>query len=559
MDSAHITAGANFEVLLAAVPRAQIKPASPEENTCAYLLFYPLVSSCAYPLFKSRKLRPFSRKPQTTSACTAQGSPAWCDKAFTGLTDTQGSIETTVLDPPPAHVSNIPLSVLMYPGFNGKFLCEYQPWFDSKDNGNNGHKNVGYDEKLPPTAVGQDNYMVSVGCNINFVDFYGHTPGFNLDATNTVYSDIKLRSDLTFAILEDEGAFFNACNGTDEGATKSCIESNLEADMDYIHNNYTLPNPSRYWMDQGAFVVGYFGACGDFTALNCTNDPTDWQDIWGDVNTYVNTTHSYNFKFIFNFGKFNTPSESNFQTPSITAGEYGWPQPILHYNPANSSTQFCWGNNSESPNCTQYLDTLYCDTVHGSGCSGQWSSPGQITVGILYKGFDDTPASWGKDRIIAQQCGQVLIDTANEMAQYFQNNSQYTLPYVQVATWNDYEEGTEVETGINNCYTVQNVAIVGQNLQWNLMSSDSNANLDTVHHFTVWWSPYTDPNQTLHVGATNISANSTSMSIPISHLSLPDPSPDYKLNLYVEMIGMPLIMNQMSGAVACTVHGAECY
>jgi hypothetical protein len=103
----------------------------------------------------------------------------------------------------------------------------------------------------------------------------------------------------------------------------------------------------------------------------------------------------------------------------------------------------------------QYLDTLYCDTVHGSGCSTLWSSPGQITVGVLYKGFDDStlPAPWGKDRVIAQQCGQVLIDTADEIGKYFPN-SQYTLPYVQIATWNVYEEGTEVETGINNCYSV---------------------------------------------------------------------------------------------------------
>ncbi len=450
----------------------------------------------------------------------------------------------------------------MYPGFNGKFLCEYQPWFNSQGN-NEGHLNVGYDENLSQTVVGQDNYMVGVGCNINFVNFYGTTDshhGFDKATTDQVYSDIKKRSDLQFAVLEDVGAFKTACLNLDESATKSCIVGGLEQDMDYIHANYATSTSSHYWMDQGSFVVGYFGTCADFPALNCTGEPpVDWEYIWTQVNNYVNVTNSYEFKFIFEFGKFDTPGQSDFQTPSITAGEYGWPQPIAGYNSSNSSTQFCWGNGSETPNCTQYLDTLYCDTVHGSGCSGQWSSSGQITVGILYKGFDDTHASWGKDRIIAQQCGQVLIDTANEMGQWFQNNSQYTLPYVQVATWNDYEEGTEVETGINNCYSVQNVAIVGQNLQWNLVSSDSNANLDTVHHFTVWWSPYTDPNQTLHVGATNISATSTSMSIPISDLSLPDPSPDYKLNLYVEMVGMPLIINQVSGAVTCTVHGAECY
>jgi hypothetical protein len=71
-----------------------------------------------------------------TSACTASGNPLWCDSGFSGLTDTQGSIETVLFDPPPAHVSNVPLNTLMYSGFNGQFLCEYQPWFDSRDQGN---------------------------------------------------------------------------------------------------------------------------------------------------------------------------------------------------------------------------------------------------------------------------------------------------------------------------------------------------------------------------------------------------------------------------------------
>lgn len=317
--------------------------------------------------------------------------------------------------------------------------------------------------------------------------------------------------------------------------------------MDYVHGHYA--NPSYYWMDQGAFVIGYFGACSDFSKLKC---PGDWEAIWGTVSSYVNS-HNYNFKFIFNFGNFSTPSVSDFQAPAITAGEYGWPQPIVYNPTGDTTTQFCWGNNSQTPNCTQYLDTLYCDTVHGSGCTGQWSGSGQITVGVLYKGFDDTKASWSQDKVIAQQCGQVLIDTAAEMAKYFANQNQYTLPYVQVATWNDYEEGTEAETGINNCYTVTNAYTANGSLNWSLTASDPTyANLDTIHHFTIWWATVSDPNQRLTVAATNIQPSGTTMSIPLSQLNLPHPAPDYMLNLYIEMVGQPLIVNQMSTAVEYT-------
>ncbi len=35
-------------------------------------------------------------------------------------------------------------------------------------------------------------------------------------------------------------------------------------------------------------------------------------------------------------------------------------------------------------------------------------------------------------------------------------------------------------------------------------------------------------------------------SIPLSSLKLPSPAPNYTIYLYVEMVGMPLILNQMS-------------
>ena len=88
------------------------------------------------------------------------------------------------------------------------------------------------------------------------------------------------------------------------------------------------------------------------------------------------------------------------------------------------------------------------------------SHPSQLTIGALWKGFDDNNASWGKNRVIAQQCGQVLLNTAKEISKYF-GGSNPQIPYVQVVTWNDYEEGTAVEDGIDNCYTV-NASLSGR-------------------------------------------------------------------------------------------------
>src|SRR5262249_33728770 len=37
--------------------------------------------------------------------------------------------------------------------------------------------------------------------------------------------------------------------------------------------------------------------------------------------------------------------------------------------------------------------------------------PSEQTIGASYKGFNDTLASWGQDRIMGQQCGQTWLET----------------------------------------------------------------------------------------------------------------------------------------------------
>jgi len=90
-----------------------------------------------------------------------------------------------------------------------------------------------------------------------------------------------------------------------------------------------------------------------------------------------------------------------------------------------------------------------------------------------FKGFDDYEAGWSQDRIITQGCGTTWLNTFNEPNNYFTTSS---IPYMMVATWDDYEEGTEIETGISNClndssFTLQNPA--GGVLHWSFTFDSS--------------------------------------------------------------------------------------
>jgi hypothetical protein len=162
-----------------------------------------------------------------------------------------------------------------------------------------------------------------------------------------------------------------------------------------------------------------------------------------------------------------------------------------------------------------------------------------LTIGALYKGFDDFEASWSANRVTAQQCGQVLLNTANEISKYF-GGTKPQLPYVQVITWNDYEEGTAIEDGIDNCYTV-NSSISGNVLSWSLVASDPvYASTSTVHHFTVY---YADASNNLYLAADNLPVSTNS-------LDLSTVVPPGIWTIYVEMVGQPLIINRMSNGLS---------
>jgi hypothetical protein len=452
-----------------------------------------------------------------TSLCSSSNdpgvNPAYCTALFDGFGSNPNDIGVQTLVPgsPAGHVSNLSIKQLMYSGWNGRVVCEYQPWF-----GLSSHKAVGYNENLPATVAAQDSYMLAEGCDIVLVDYYGalsSNQSFNLATTNTVFADTNGRSGypLKFGIMEDKGALKSTCptSGQTESATVTCLQNSLMKEMDYINANYA--NSPAYWTDGGQPVVAYFGGKSDWPVLTAT----DWDSVWAAVKNHTDT-YSIPFKYIFQFG--------SFTSNAYDAGRYGWVQP-----PAYGSTQqFWWGaNNGSSP---VYLDNLY---------NAGLSHPSQLTIGALYKGFDDFEASWSGNRAVAQQCGQVLLKTANEISKYF-GGTKPQIPYVQVITWNDYEEGTAVEEGIDNCYTVSS-SMSGNVLSWSLVASDAvYASTSTVHHFTVY---YADASNNLYVAANSLSVGTNS-------LDLSTIIPPGTWTIYVEMVGQPLIINRMSNGVA---------
>ncbi len=74
---------------------------------------------------------------------------------------------------------------------------------------------------------------------------------------------------------------------------------------------------------------------------------------------------------------------------------------------------------------------------------------GKVIVGGIWPGFNDTKASWSLNRHMNRRCGQTFEDTLKVFHHF--DDPEHPMPFLLIATWNDYEEGTQIETGVSDC------------------------------------------------------------------------------------------------------------
>jgi PKD repeat protein len=158
----------------------------------------------------------------------------------------------------------------------------------------------------------------------------------------------------------------------------------------------------------------------------------------------------------------------------------------------------------------------------------------KVVMADAWKGFNDVLASWSKNRVVDQQCGQTWLASTAELSKFYSSSNQ--LPFLQIPTWNDYEEGTTIESGIDNCVSVT-ASASGNSLQWQL----GGAGLEnTIDHYTAFIS--TDGENLMPL-----------KDIPIGTYSLDLSQFDLaagNYTFYVKAVGKASLKNQMSNAAA---------
>jgi hypothetical protein len=274
-----------------------------------------------------------------------------------------------------------------------ELLAAYQPWF-----GRPGHINVGYNSQDPVQQQKQITQAKNLGIQAFVVNWYGAHHSFE-DHAYASLQQTAAENGFQTAIMYDEDT------QDPENSTGIVIE-----DLQYAYDHYIGPkSPTRnaYLRFNGRPMIFIFPK-GTFTDWNRVRDAVNsWDEQ--PILIYKDIPGRYRDAF---------------------DGFYAW------VNPGKPGWQHDGSNWGED-----YLKNFYLRMNN--------EFPNKIAVGAAWPGFNDTRASWSRNRKMDPRCGKTFDESLRLFRRYY--TPEHPLPFLMIDTWNDYEEGTAIEPGLAAC------------------------------------------------------------------------------------------------------------
>jgi len=373
-----------------------------------------------------------------------------------------------------SNVSKVDVHSMLSPSQQGaKIYTTYIPYWVHGT-----HPNIGYSSQDPNQVAREITDLTSRGFDGVLVDWYG--PGsFEEGATEILKPKLEQQNALRFGLMIDQGAIewyscYPSCS-----ATQALLNI-----ISFARQKGYFSSPAAIRNSDGKTIVSQFG----MEAYNI-----NWSTI---------ESQNSDLEWIFeNAGAFTSP---------YTVGAYGWLSPK---NPLQQGY--------EGLDYTQHF--LQIAGLH----------PSKLNWASAWKGFNDIVASWAPPggRHIQQLCGKTWLDSWGVVRGYTGR-----LDAVQVVTWHDYEEGTEIQSGIDNCLTIT-ANVSGGVLSWSVPDES------TLDHYTAYIS--IDGQNLMSLGDYLVGTHSLDLT-PFNFA----PGTYY---VFVKAVGKPSIKNTMSAAATYTV------
>jgi hypothetical protein len=486
-----------------------------------------------------------------TSACPSVGKlPSHCQKPFSGHTDTRQQVATPLFDAPAGNVSDEDLHSYLAQGATTKIFANVMPGFCTNSEERRCHNNVqtGYTSDDQKTVAAQAEDMRRRHIDGAVMVWQGAGTGEDGAALklqsylNANHCSGPQKCDLMYVVMYDgpttkytvsatgiPGTTNKGCAGKSGADYENCVIAHIRNDMCYLNGHHW--GNDAYQKVNGRPLVMIFP---DEDIIPAVGSAPSWTDVWVHIKDWNNNLPTNCTK---------PPYNADNGVPLIIfENEVG----LSH---AASSGSYYWLKPAGTdPARDQFVQNIGPKTNQGTldyfyEAAAQHKDA--LVWGSAFKGFNSSKSPWSPDRIMDQQCGQVWLSSIGEANKYYTDRP---LPFLQIATWNDYNEGTEIESGIDNCYTVT-ARVDNDNLIWNLNSTKSEfASLSTVSHVEIYDAK--KGHELMLLANVPPAINGT---YPLASLSRG------KHELYVRMVGKNSILNRISPGVEISKRPGDIY
>jgi hypothetical protein len=475
-----------------------------------------------------------------TSACGTAAGPCtspWTEthavtyssgSTYAGQTSTVTAFWDNAVPPGPqapgspyGYVSKVPVRTLL-PGQSVPIWVETQNWWG----GGSGHIANGEVSSNAGQMANEVADHISRGFAGQVVNWYGPGTTADLGLPSIEAAAEASGGAYRFAVMIDKGYFVWGC-----GETVACLNSGIA----YVASHYGS-SPAYLKDSSGKPVIFFF-----------VNEyyPTEYGLLSGPgVDAGGTVFEMYE------------PNGFPGKAPANTIGEYAWVNPSdgAGLTPTTGAAgTFAW----ETDFGFKDLDGFF---------SAAEANPTAFLVSEAHKGFDDNLANWSLNRVIDQRCGLTWLQTFQHEGSFggsssYLGNLDYLqsgkhLDFVLVDTWDDYEEGSEIETGIDNCLSNLSVSLVGSTLSWtptwgpDPMNGAESGSEATLYAYAIYAAApgASDVMWLEDVLCTNGVCGHT---IDVSHLGIRGGPYVF----YVQAVGQPSIVNHLAGPTAASYSG----
>jgi hypothetical protein len=493
---------------------------------------------------------------------------------------------------------------LVYAGYAGPIFANIELWHDGPGNNGNGftftpkqpsppginqfnnHYETGYINNDTNQVQAQLNYMQRLKIDGIVANPPGPLPqAMTAQSTknrnvNAALEKWKSQADATagflYSVMTDQVMWeqnnSTVCGNKGLSVTPNCVERVMICSLDYMntptsntfvcaadgitYNGGGYFADSHYWKVNGRPVMSYFLVASSYfgssvcsasapcavyndnqPGLTCTSSTDCWTKIWGSstggIQHHISNATNFPVKPYIIHRNTSGPA-----APAPNDGTFRW---------FNISTDQTYQNLGPDPH-TPSVDTLGYD----GWLTSAFNSPPAVFLGIGYGKVDhaQSPFEIGDHKIVDARCGQTFLDT---MSRPSVKNFGTSHPFqaLEIATWDDYDEGSEMETGIDICVNTFSASLNGSALNWSINFNNAQYGSEAkIDHYALYYTTDGSTNTTIDhplTLLTNAAVNNTgSYSFPLPN-TLPNPT-----ILYVKAVAKPMLQNRLTAGVLCS-------